>query len=150
MNNESQLQIKPRTNVLLNGRGFVYNNFIRQRKFKEVILLIKDRGTIKWTAMMLPEHVEQIREMWDHDTIIPKPTIDEQTLELFNNSIQFAFTEHKLIKITSYEKGYYLNTIGYVKKIDTHTCKLTICTLEDDLVPIPTAQIVEVALSHPG
>jgi len=35
---------------------------------------LKERGKIKWTAMMLPEHVAQLRE-WqaDHDKVKKRP-----------------------------------------------------------------------------
>lgn len=34
---------------------------------------LKDRGTIKWTAMMLPEHVSLLRELENNHTIYKQP-----------------------------------------------------------------------------
>lgn len=39
---------------------------------------IKDRGTIKWTAMMLPEHVELLKQLEHEQQKVKKPELDEQ------------------------------------------------------------------------
>ncbi|WP_277873765.1 YolD-like family protein [Fictibacillus sp. S7] len=43
--------------------------------------MIRDRGSIIWTAMTLPEHVKQLRKLdWDQSTKV-KPELDEQQLQ---------------------------------------------------------------------
>ena len=41
--------------------------------------MLRDRGNIKWTAMMLPEHVQRLRTWQQEDQQITKPTFDEWT-----------------------------------------------------------------------
>lgn len=49
--------------------------------------MLNDRGNIKWNAMMLPEHVKELRNYFSNDNKINKPVLDEQKLEEFNQTI---------------------------------------------------------------
>ncbi|MED1740845.1 YolD-like family protein [Bacillus swezeyi] len=61
---------------------------------------LKDRGTIKWTAMMLPEHVSLLRELESNHNRVKKPVLDPAQIEdmemiiseamEFNNTVQFS------------------------------------------------------------
>ncbi|WP_419893407.1 YolD-like family protein [Oceanobacillus kimchii] len=42
---------------------------------------VNDRGTIKWTAMMLPEHAELLNQLKEKKNRKQKPILDEQQLE---------------------------------------------------------------------
>src|SRR5690625_4823432 len=42
--------------------------------------MIKDRGTKKWTSLMLPEHIEMLKEVWEEERRESKPIVDEQQL----------------------------------------------------------------------
>ncbi|WP_017753502.1 YolD-like family protein [Calidifontibacillus oryziterrae] len=110
--------------------------------------MIKDRGTIKWTAMMLPEHVQQLREFWNNDKRVQMPTIDEQQLEVMNDIFQLAYTEHSLLKITYYEAGRYLNTVGYINKINPLTKTLYIVATDGHNMSIHANQIITVELTE--
>lgn len=58
-----------------------------------------DRGVIKWTAMMLPEHVKLLREWQVEDTLTEKPELDEAQLEQINRNLQQAYTAHCPIRL---------------------------------------------------
>lgn len=49
--------------------------------------MLKDRGNIKWTSLMLPEHVEKLKEMWREMEKMDKPILDEQALEEMNGQL---------------------------------------------------------------
>ncbi|MDU0070016.1 MULTISPECIES: YolD-like family protein [Bacillus] len=61
---------------------------------------LKDRGTIKWTAMMLPEHVSLLRELESNRNRMKRPVLDMSQIEdmerviceamEFNMPVQFA------------------------------------------------------------
>ncbi|WP_424475396.1 YolD-like family protein [Oceanobacillus kimchii] len=42
---------------------------------------INDRGKIKWTAMMMPEHLELLNQLKEKQIRKQKPILDEQQLE---------------------------------------------------------------------
>ncbi|MGE7184955.1 YolD-like family protein [Peribacillus sp. NPDC006672] len=48
-------------------------------------MTIRDRGNIKWTNLMLPEHIKMLRNYFDEDYYDePEPVLDEQYLEEMN------------------------------------------------------------------
>lgn len=80
--------------------------------------MIKDRGNIKWVAMMLPEHVEMVKGVWAENDKIPKPTLDEQELEEINQMIYEAMEYNSEVTITYYTKGELRFEIGYIHFAD--------------------------------
>lgn len=56
--------------------------------------LIKDRGNIKWTAMMLPEHKEALKGMMEAQKDIIKPELTEEKLEQINEIVSEALNKH--------------------------------------------------------
>ncbi|MDN4525227.1 YolD-like family protein [Fictibacillus fluitans] len=63
--------------------------------------MIKDRGSLKWTSMMLPEHVKQLREWEQEDTGAADEghEWDEQLMEEMNRQILFAMEEAARVEI---------------------------------------------------
>lgn len=51
---------------------------------------IRDRGRIKWTSLMLPEHVKELRDMWGDFKRDSKPVIDEFTFSENEERIFYA------------------------------------------------------------
>ncbi|MED0799222.1 YolD-like family protein, partial [Bacillus inaquosorum] len=43
--------------------------------------MLRDQGTIKWTSMMLPEHLTQLKQDLLDVSKIEKPTLDAQPIE---------------------------------------------------------------------
>ncbi|MCM2988284.1 YolD-like family protein [Bacillus safensis] len=48
--------------------------------------MLRDRGTIKWTAMMLPKHVARLKHDLAETKKTDKPIIDEQQAEEFEST----------------------------------------------------------------
>lgn len=78
----------------------------------------KDRGTIKWSAMMLPEHVKLLREWQEEDTIVTQPQLDEAQLEQININLQRAYTEHCPIQLKVWEQTGLYTVSGAIQKIN--------------------------------
>lgn len=76
--------------------------------------MIKDRGNIKWTAMMLPEHVSLLREIKEELNQKQKPELDEQQLMEMNEVICEGMAENQAIAFTYYRKYDYHCVIGKV------------------------------------
>jgi hypothetical protein len=88
--------------------------------------LIRDRGRIKWTAMMLPEHVKMLRDWAHEDTYEHQKEIDEQKLEEMNSLLASAIEEHKSLIITHFRNRKYELVIGKIQNWDEFTHKLHI------------------------
>ncbi len=80
--------------------------------------MIRDRGNIKWTSMMLPEHVKLLRDWSEADAYQEKPELDEQQLEQFNETICRAMEEHAELIFTYYKDHFFHTCSGYVHYID--------------------------------
>ena len=60
----------------------------------------RDRGTIKWNALMLPEHVKLLREWKQEDEEVKMPNLSEWELEDIQNEIMWAYDNKYRIIIT--------------------------------------------------
>ena len=78
---------------------------------------IKDRGTIKWTAMMLPEHVQMLRDWQNHERSDTRPRLDEFDLEALYEEIHLAYKRQCLIEIRVWQEEVKAFT-GVVAAID--------------------------------
>lgn len=76
--------------------------------------MIRDRGTIKWTAMMLPEHVKLLKDWMEEDKYQAKPELDEQQLEEMNELFCEAMTTGSEVTITYYDKNQHCLLTGKV------------------------------------
>ncbi|WP_134163559.1 YolD-like family protein [Evansella clarkii] len=97
----------------------------------------KDRGTIKWTAMMLPEHVAMLRD-WHHEQRkVPKPALEEQQYEEFSYTIAEAMEYNNELTITYWKNGFYEEYTGQVHYADPVTKRLHMKKNEDiEYIPI--------------
>ncbi|MGP4069368.1 YolD-like family protein [Halobacillus sp. B29] len=59
----------------------------------------RDRGTIKWTSLMLPEHVEMIRKLWKEDERVEKGIIDEQKAIEIDFLLQRALNDDLTVRV---------------------------------------------------
>jgi hypothetical protein len=83
-----------------------------------IILGIRDRGNIKWTAMMLPEHVKLLRDWKEEDRIQQKPELDEQKLEEMNEMIHWAMASNRTLSFVHFEDDEYKILIGNIHYAD--------------------------------
>ncbi|MFS0687856.1 YolD-like family protein [Sporosarcina sp. 179-K 8C2 HS] len=81
--------------------------------------MIRDRGRIKWTAMMLPEHVAQLREWQKEDGLPTRQQPDEQQLEQWNYQIHEAAEKNLQIFVHYWDDETVAEVKGHIRKIDT-------------------------------
>ena len=91
---------------------FVYNNE------KGVGYMIKDRGTIKWTSLMLPEHVKTLRDWAAEDKLEKKPELDEQAFEQIGIVVMDSLNYTLPIRLTIWENGLFTTFTCIVVKVD--------------------------------
>jgi len=88
--------------------------------------MLKDRGTIKWTSLMLPEHVELLKEMWQETEKINKPILDLQELELMNEQVMQAYEERLPIVLSVYKDGLIEEIHGTIVMINVQQNQLNV------------------------
>lgn len=106
--------------------------------------MIRDRGRIKWTAMMLPEHVKLLREWAKEDEWEEKSELDEQKLGEMDEVLREAQMLGKSVMIHYYTGYHYKIIIGKVRSC--HSLAKTIEVIDENhaVHHIPFNQISEI------
>ncbi|KIL44278.1 YolD-like family protein [Jeotgalibacillus soli] len=86
--------------------------------------MLRDRGTIKWTSMMLPEHVKMIKDWAERDRFEQQEEVDEQSIEEWNNTIKTAIAEKRLVRIVHHDGRIYVENSGLIASVDRMTQSL--------------------------
>ncbi|MDS0320891.1 YolD-like family protein, partial [Mycobacterium tuberculosis] len=81
---------------------------------------IKDRGRIKWTAMMLTEHVERLREWYAEDQLTERPELNEWDLQSIQEELEVAYKRQCETQIKTWEAGKIKSYRGTIKEINIH------------------------------
>ena len=82
-------------------------------------MTVNDRGSIKWTAMMMPEHHQLLHQMWEQQEYKKKPELDDQEKEEINMKLQVAI-HNDLFVIIKYYKDHDFKTVrGKLEKVAT-------------------------------
>lgn len=79
---------------------------------------LQDRGSKKWVAMMLPEHVKLLREYAVEIKKEPRPDLDEFDYELIEELIGLAMKRNVEAKIKRWKDGEFVYNRGMIQSID--------------------------------
>ena len=110
--------------------------------------MIRDRGRIKWTAMMLPEHVEQLREWQKEDEFQVRQQPDEQQIEQWNYQIHEAAERNKQISVHYWNDEKVEIGKGSIRKIDMLEGTLTLASDEGKTYKIPFVHLKSISESE--
>lgn len=77
---------------------------------------VQDRGTKKWVSLMLPEHVEMLKEVFIEYK--EKPELDMQEMEKIDETLKWALETEGEIEVTYFDGGFYKKHRGILKQID--------------------------------
>lgn len=79
---------------------------------------VNDRGTKKWTAMMMPEHIKMINDLWAEDDKKEKPFIDEQLQIEFGIKLRLALKDDLTVEVEYYADHDYHTEKGKLIYLD--------------------------------
>ncbi|WP_412055644.1 YolD-like family protein [Bacillus inaquosorum] len=82
--------------------------------------MLRDRGTIKWTSMMLPEHLTKLQDLLDVSKI-EKLSLDAQQIEEMDILVSEALEFNKELV---FNNGFVENVAGRVRYINFEQQKL--------------------------
>jgi YolD-like protein len=95
---------------------------------------IHDRGNIKWTSLMLPEHVKLLRKYINEEYHeVPEPILDEQQLAEINTLILESMEFNFLLSFTIYKDKRLIVIQGNIHFIDENKQELRIMDLDNHL-----------------
>ena len=105
------------------------------------MMKVHDRGSIKWTSLMLPEHIEQLREIFTEYK--EKPILDEQKQIEIDQQLKYGLTHQLILKITYYNHGEFHILNSRLKKFDQWKGCLVLADEDGTLIPLNDIQDVE-------
>ncbi|AWM17235.1 YolD-like family protein [Bacillus inaquosorum] len=106
--------------------------------------MLRDRGTIKWTSMMLPEHLTQLKQDLIDVSKIEKPSLDDQQIEEMDLLVSEALEFNKELQFKLFNDGFVENVTGRVHYINFEQQKLHVKDQNDNTVYINMNNIIGV------
>ncbi len=106
--------------------------------------MIKDRGNKKWVAMMLPEHVEMIKQIHIDLNREEQPILDEDRISELEARISYSMQHHLPVEFTIMNDGFEYRISGYVQSIDHIQRNFKIRDLRDKVKYINFSCIVDI------
>ncbi len=106
--------------------------------------MLRDRGTIKWTSMMLPEHLTQLNQDLLDVSKIEKPSLDAQQIEEMDIIVSEALEFNKELVLKLFNNGFVENVTGRVHYINFEQQKLHVKDQNDNTVYINMNDIIGV------
>ena len=97
---------------------------------------IRDRGTKKWTAMMLPEHIVALRNWMDKDHYEERPELNDWDLQSIQEEIEVAYKRKCQTLVKTWKDGKVNAMGGVIEGIDSRNE----CIIFDD--PFGTYKIL--------
>lgn len=107
-------------------------------------MMIRDRGRIKWTAMMLPEHVKLLRDWVKEDSYEQKKELDEQELERINDIAAEAMELNENVMITHFYQQNYEIVAGKIHYWDGLAQTFHVVDKFDAVHRIPLQNIADI------
>lgn len=86
--------------------------------------MLHDRGNMKWTSLMLPEHLVQLKEWKKEQYDDKKRDLTKWELEEIEQTIQRAFKLRKIVKLTLWNHNILQNQVGLITGVDTYKKEL--------------------------
>lgn len=86
--------------------------------------MIRDRGNIKWNALMLPEHVSLLREWKKQDQYIEKPQLDEWALQELSEQLQLTYEQKVEVELKIWNEKKIFKVTGVISKLDERNGEL--------------------------
>lgn len=124
-----------------------YNKNIRSYILWRCYEVNRDRGVIKWTSLMLPEHVQLLKELAKKHEKKTAPIIDPQQYEEWNQLLMNAYHQKEKIVVTFIKDGIEEEFHGFIHRIDQLNHRL-ILTDEEKItkMAISFRQMVDVRI----
>ncbi|WP_017378935.1 YolD-like family protein [Paenisporosarcina sp. TG-14] len=79
---------------------------------------LKDRGTKKWTAMMLPEHTIDLRKDEANYGKVDRPQLDQYDLDYIQDEVQRAITIKSQVTIKLWADGEFKKLRGTIEDVN--------------------------------
>lgn len=97
--------------------------------------------------MMLPEHVKQLREFDRDQSKKVKPELDEQQLQLIEETICEAMSENLYLCFTYFKDDDFYLLIGKVHFVDTYKGEFRIVDYHNEIHKLKQEDLIDVKIN---
>ncbi|WP_037561730.1 YolD-like family protein [Sporosarcina ureae] len=106
----------------------------------------RDRGKLKWTSLMLPEHLERLRDWQWEDEYIERPELTDWELQTMQETLEVAWRRRGETWIKTWHDGEVRFHQGEIEALDLQTMTIV---LRDPFGTerIHVADVIDVQLS---
>jgi hypothetical protein len=101
--------------------------------------MINDRGTKKWTSIMMPEQIDMLQKLFAEQNHKEKPILDDQQLAENAMMLHEAIENNLTVEITYFADHDFHNVGGEIRFIDTQNRYLQLDDLRielDDIIEV--------------
>ena len=106
---------------------------------------IRDRGVIKWqSAMLLPEHVKELKNFYQEVYKVQKPILDAQQLSEMDILVREAMEFNTPLHFTFFEDGEHIKIKGYIHFINMNSKEYRIRDFQNTNHFIAFHKIIEI------
>ena len=107
---------------------------------------LHDRGTKKWTVMMLPEHVREIRIWQDKENFEERPQLDDFDLQAIQHEIEVAKKRECVVHVKLWDKEKTVFHMGVIREINVELMWITVASpFGKDRMPVSDIVSVQIA-----
>ena len=104
--------------------------------------MLRDRGNIKWTAMMLPEHVQRLRNWQQETKQIKKPAYDEWTLQALGEELMQAYLGKKEVLLEVWYQKACTEYRGIITALNNEDKKLCLYNMDENKMNWIEAELI--------
>ncbi|WP_096434761.1 YolD-like family protein [Alteribacter populi] len=90
--------------------------------------MLRDRGVIKWTSMMLPEHVRELKQLKQGYAKMKKPEFDPQMIEEWGRILKESAYKQTPVSVSFIEEGVIQSATGFFVRFDSLEHLITLRT----------------------
>ena len=105
---------------------------------------IKDRGLMKWRGFMMPEHIEQLHDMYEDYEKEKKPILDEYQLREIDEKLAAAQEYNLPVIFELWIDGFFEEAEGIVHKVDNLNKIVWVNAINGELVKVDMDSVVGV------
>lgn len=110
--------------------------------------MVNDRGSIKWSSMMLPEHAKLLRKLWEEDNKTNKPILDAQQIEILNRELQIAYEKNIPVELKLYTLEGMKRVVAEIIKLDSLSKEVHVIMENGEIEHLPFHQIIDLTLKN--
>ncbi|MGG1480183.1 YolD-like family protein [Bacillus smithii] len=104
-----------------------------------------DRGNKKWTSLMIPEHVEMLRQFANEEYYkTPKPMLDPYQVQEIEEKIHYAAEYHLPVKFDVWYEGLVEKVSGHIHYLDPIQKEIRVKDNEGNVERVKFENIVNV------